>query len=121
MSLYVQESFVNKTEGYRIGESDVYETRFDTPSDLYRSCLREYGRCTGKVYVTRMDGATEENLHVGWTFLRSEGYEDDPEKRYLREVWVTVHDGPPERSTSYRYRDVGKGGGRDDAEGAEVS
>jgi len=105
MSLYVQESFVNKTKGDRFGDSEVYESRFETPSELYRHCIREYGRCTGKVFI---DGNGDEVRHVGWTFLRSMEYEDSPKERYLREVWVTVYDGSPTRTTSYQYHEISK-------------
>jgi hypothetical protein len=105
MSLFVQESFVNKTKGGLIGESDVYETRFDTLSELYHFCLREYGRCTGKVRIDRTDGTV---LDIGWVFEKSEWYEDLPKERYLREVWVTVHDEPPTKTIKYQYHDIGK-------------
>lgn len=99
MNLYVQESFVNATEGYRFGDSDVYESYTDDAGELYRSMLREYGRCIGKVYVDT-DGRT---LHVGWIFQSREKYEDINET-YLREVWVTLHDEPDTvRRTSHYH------------------
>lgn len=90
--LFVQEYYINRTEGYRFGESDVYETWTGDVGKLYRSLQREYGRCIGKVYY-REGGP----LAVGWVFLQRLAYEDSSET-YLRETWVTVHDAQPERS-----------------------
>ena len=95
-NLYVQKSFVNRTEGYRFGDSDVYESFTDDAGELYRSLQREYGRCEGRVYVDR-DGKT---TPVGWIFVKLDEYEDTRE-RYLREVWVTLHDGPPTVTTRH--------------------
>ncbi len=88
--LYAQESLVNATEGYSFGESDVYETCFESPGDLYRASVREYGRCAGRVYV---DLPGKPATPVGWVFVGRQEYEDADET-YLREVWVTVHDAP---------------------------
>jgi hypothetical protein len=51
MALYIQESYINASENYRCGESEVYETRFDKPGELYRFLVREFGRCISKMYV----------------------------------------------------------------------
>lgn len=90
MNLYAQETFVNATENHQIGTSDVYETFATTPGELYRFCLKEYGRCTGKVYVDSPSGPP---LHVGWIFEGRDKYEDTRET-YLRHVWVTIHEAP---------------------------
>ena len=100
-NLYVQESFINKTEGYRFGDSDVYESFCDTPGEVYRYGLKEYGRCTGKVYVG--DG-----VHVGWVFEGRQRYEDTGEP-YVRQVWVTVHDAPETVTRERHYHAIGKG------------
>jgi hypothetical protein len=102
VSLYVQESFVNKTEGYRFGDSDVYETQFDTAGEIYRHAQREYGRCTGKAYVDVEDG---EPIPVGWVFLSRVKYEDVNET-YLREVWVTVFDKPDTVTRERHYHAI---------------
>ena len=86
---HFHEAFINASEGYMFGEhtdpieGTVFED-MDTPGELYRWLQREYGRCTGKVYI---DSATGPK-HVGWTFVNRDKYEDTGEK-YLREVWVT--------------------------------
>ena len=85
-NLYVQETYLNATEGHVIGESDVYETFTDDPGELYRAMRREYGRCISKVYVDSPNGPRA----IGWVFQARDKYEDTGET-YLREVWVTVH------------------------------
>lgn len=87
--LYVQESYINRTKGLRFGDSDVYETAYTEPGELYRACQREYGRCTGKVYIDTPKGAAA----VGWVFVGRQRYEDTGEP-YVREVWVSLRSAP---------------------------
>lgn len=101
MSLYAQESFVNATDGYRCGDSDVYETFADTPGDLFRAMRREYGRCTGRVYIDTEDGVRS----IGWVFVKREQYQDADES-YLKETWVTVHDAPPTVTREHHYHEL---------------
>jgi hypothetical protein len=100
MNLYIQESFINKTEGYRFGDSDVYETFTDDRGELYRSLQKEYGRCVSKIYVDRTDGGPPKA--IGWVFEGRARYEDTGE-RYLREVWVTLHERQPTKTVEYHY------------------
>lgn len=101
--LYVQETFLNATEGYAFGESEPTDTGYEDGQmgDLFRSCQREYGRCVSRVYVDR-DGETHP---VGWVFQKRDRYEDTGDT-YLREVWVTVHTAPPTRTVQYHYAEV---------------
>ena len=68
-NLYVQEQWVNATDGHRLGDGDVQESRFDNMGDIYRFGLSEYGRCIGKVYVG-------EGTHKGWCFQKRAEYQD---------------------------------------------
>ena len=75
-------------DGIRFSEwseqlADLWPT---TTGELYRESVREYGRCTSKVYVDRDDGAPE---HVGWFFVKREQY-DGSSETYLRGAWVTL-------------------------------
>lgn len=100
-TLWVDEDYIEITDdGKRLGlgNVEVYETYFTDPGELYRSCVRQHGRCTGKVYVGESDPK-----HIGWTFVKRMPYEDDKSKTYLQEVWVSVHDGPPKRTIEYNY------------------
>jgi len=106
MSLYVQEEFVDASRCARYGESGVYETGYDTVGTLYRALRREWGRCTGKVYVDQTcpeRGAYSQA--IGWVFIKRVRYEDSRET-YLREVWATVHDRPPVESQTFHYTGV---------------
>lgn len=134
-AIYAQESYVNASEGYRFGDSDIYETSFDF-ADLgafYRACRKEYGGCTSKVYRDTRTGA----VAIGWVFQRWERYEDarstcrdcgeticrtprSPDHYcrvdgrryrtsdvwYKREVWVTLHDKPADRRIAYHYHEM---------------
>ena len=111
-NLFVRETYINATEGYRFGESDVYETEYDNLGELYHSLRRAHGRCTGRVYIDT-EGKT---LTIGWVFIKRTRYEDVNDM-YLREVWVEVHDelptevwvehdGLPTVTTRYQYHSL---------------
>jgi len=97
--LYAQEVWLNATEGFGCGETDVYETFTDNVGELYRAMQSEYGRCVSRVYVDRADGTPRP---IGWVFQRRRRYTDTGET-YLAETWVTVHEGPPTKTTKYHY------------------
>ena len=84
--LFVNVSYINKTQNYHCGESGFCETRFDNLSDLYKSLIREFGRCTGKMFVDSKNGKPQQ---TGWVFIKKVKYEDCKEY-YLQEVWVEV-------------------------------
>lgn len=94
MSLHIQESYVNATKGHRFGESEIYDTGKETPGELYRACMKEYGRCASKVYVDTASGPRP----IGWVFVSRQRYDDArdnrPESYYVRETWITVHKAP---------------------------
>jgi hypothetical protein len=96
-NIYIQETWVNKTAGYVVGESDVYETWFTDTGKLFKHLQKEYGRCTGKVYVG-------DNRQVGWGFEKLTKYTDSKDT-YLQETWVTVHTAKPVKTISYQYAD----------------
>ena len=102
-NIYIQEDYIDATDPekpVRCGDSgDVYETWTDDLGDLYRSLVREYGRCTGSVYIDRTDGTT---VKVGWVFQKRVKY-DQGDGSYLRETWVTVHEKPPTKTIEYHY------------------
>lgn len=101
MGLHAQEVFINRDEGYRFGDSGVYETRAETRGELYRMAQEEYGRCEGKVYIDTPDGAKA----IGWVFVGKARYEDTGEP-YLREVWVTVHTAQPTTTIEHHYDEM---------------
>lgn len=96
--LYVQEEFINLDKGYSFGSTEVYEAYTDDRGKLYRSMVKEYGRCTGKVYVDTVYGSKE----IGWVFVKRMQYEDCKDT-YLREAWVTVHKFLPSTTVRHHY------------------
>jgi len=102
-NLWIEETTVSiRDDGnrYCLGESGVYETFTGDRGELYRSLVKDYGRCTGKVYVDRKGKPT---IAVGWVFVARRPFEDDPSLSSLIETWVTVHTGPPTVTTEYHY------------------
>lgn len=56
--------------------------------DLYRYLAKEFGRCTGKVFIDTTSG---EIRHKGWVFVKRERYDDVPSETFLQETWVTLY------------------------------
>lgn len=85
--MLIQETYVNKSEGYRLGETEPYEPYTDDIGELFRELQREYGRCVGKCYVDKKDGSSQA---IGWVFQKRQKY-DDCNETFLSEVWVTLY------------------------------
>lgn len=98
-NLWVQETYIDKNRNAEYGDTGVYETAYESLGELYRSCQEAWGRCTGRVYVDTPGGPAKP---VGWVFVRRTEYEDT-KKTYLQETWVTVHSGPPTKTTKFNY------------------
>lgn len=72
---------------------EPHECFTDDVGRLFRSCQREYGRCTSRVYVDRADGSTPA---VGWHFEKMREYEDSgrygrPRSYYKQGAWVSLY------------------------------
>jgi hypothetical protein len=104
MNLMINESWVNATKGWRLGESGVYETYTDKVFDLFRSMQKEYGRCISKMYVDEKNGNVR---HIGWVFQKRKQYEDCKET-YVQETWISVHEKPNKTTTTYYYKPLTK-------------
>lgn len=97
--MFIEENWINRTEGYRIGDSGIYEPYTDNLKTLFQYYQREYGRCVSSVYVDTIEGKAKK---IGWVFEQKARYEDTGEF-YIRETWVTLHEKMPERKTTYHY------------------
>lgn len=97
--MWIKETFIDRTRNAQFGSSEWYEPfHADNIGALYRDLLKEYGRCTGKIYVDPKGGG--QPIQQGWVFLSRQAYEDSrrtPPETYLREVWVEVSVIEPER------------------------
>jgi hypothetical protein len=100
--MLISETFVNLDKGIRYSETVPYEPWTHDPGRLFKTLQREYGRCTGHVYVDK-DGNT---LAVGWVFMKRVPY-DDCADTYLREVWITCYHAI-ETTTHHEYLEVAK-------------
>lgn len=83
--LVIRETSVNTTENCIFSESDWYEPYTNNLGKLFKTMLKEYGRCVSKVYVNTPDGGADQ---IGWVFEKRAKYEDTKET-YLQETWVT--------------------------------
>ena len=97
--MLIKETFENVTEGHLLGENPGCEPWTTNLKLLFRDMSKEYGRCTGSIYIDQKDGSTK---RIGWHFEKRMQYEDardswPKEKRfYVRGVWVTFLEGPDE-------------------------
>ena len=102
MNLLINETWCNNTENYIVGESGVYETRFSTVYELFRALQSDYGKCTGRMYIDKIDGTSQA---IGWVFEKTAYYEDTHEP-YIQATWVSVHEKSPETKVTHYYRDI---------------
>lgn len=96
--MFVREEWTEVSERGNIylGDSAVYEAFTDDVGVLFTSLQKEYGRCTGKIYVD------PDNKQVGWIFEKHKQY-DDSNDTFLLQTWVTLHNGMPKRTITYDY------------------
>lgn len=86
--MLIREEFVDLDQNAIFGSSDPHEPYTDHTGALFRDLQREYGRCTGHVYI---DTKSRGTLAIGWVFVSRQKYGDSNDT-YLREVWVTLFD-----------------------------
>ena len=98
-NLYVRETYINATEHYCLGESQVYETHTDNLGELFHDCQKQHGRCVSSMYCDLPNGKSQ---RIGWIFVKRARYEDSP-KYYLQEVWVSVYDAPDTATQTVHY------------------
>jgi hypothetical protein len=96
--IFVQEEFVNETEGYRSGESDPFESRFESAGEAFKYYRKEFGRPVSKIYVDTPEGSRA----IGWVFVKRVKY-DDCKDTFLQAAWITLHSGPCQHKTIYHY------------------
>lgn len=78
----VQVNCVDLTTGSRYySELEDWDVR-----DVYQAARKEYGRCTGKIYIDSPTGPRP----IGWVFVRRLQYERSSDT-YLRETWVVPY------------------------------
>jgi hypothetical protein len=83
-NLWAEFNYRNATQNWNCGQ-EVVETRFSDRNELYHSCLREYGRCIGSVYVEKQG----KPQRIGWIFQKRQKY-DDCNETYIAETWVSI-------------------------------
>ena len=84
-----------------VWDSEVHESWSPTKGHLFKQMQKEYGRCTGYVYMYRQQGKRPRK--IGWVFEKRVRYTDS-DKTYIQETWVTLHKREPKKSIKYYYR-----------------
>ena len=81
----VREVGEGSLQAYGLGESGWYEPFTEDLGKLFKSLMKEFGRCVSKIYQDAPDGVDDP---VGWVFQKRAKY-DDCNQTYLQETWVT--------------------------------
>jgi hypothetical protein len=84
-ALQIRDANTEKEQRLRDYDETIEWDTCSTAKDVYRAAKKEYGRCSGKVYVDNPDGVTR---HVGWVFIKRCKFSDCSEY-YLQETWIT--------------------------------
>lgn len=101
-NLFIEVVYTNETKHYRISDPEFVETRFSNKSELYRSLVKEYGKCVSKVYI-------DDGVQIGWVFERRVKYDDVRSSKafkhmskierdncsFICSTWVSVHMAKP--------------------------
>jgi len=95
-NLWVEEEVFNAT---KFVCENTYETFTGNKAELFRRCLREFGKCVGCIYTDNPDDTTRK---IGWVFQKAMKYTDTKEP-YVQEVWVTVLKSKPVSTVSVEY------------------
>ena len=98
-NIWIEEHFINKTRGYRFGDTEIHDSGEDNVGKLFKALAREYGRCATKVYTT----ARGKDIPVGWVFEKKMQYEGSrrEDDTYIREVWVSCYSEPVGETIRY--------------------
>lgn len=105
--LWITEKYVNRNKSETYNVVNWYETKFEDNQlrDLMRSCSKAFGR-PRSVWRDKPGGG-KDRMQVGWVFEKSVEYNDISEatpvkdRIYLREVWVEVSIGNPQREPAF--------------------
>jgi hypothetical protein len=118
-NLYVSEDSVfidgkhndDDAKRFRGGMCEPYETAYEDTSSLYKACVKQHGRCTGKMFrdVVGPDPTVRHQQQAGWVFLKAAPKDrygitsarDKSNKAGCIETWVEVYVSPPVRSVSW--------------------
>lgn len=95
--LFIEVVGVNRTENYRMYDNIFEKTIYDNKGELYHALVKEYGRCTGKMYVDMGGKSTQ----IGWVFLKRAKYSD--KGTFLQETWIGVHSEKPTTKVTPHY------------------
>jgi len=96
--MLIQVSTTNETKGYRIYDSEPYESFTDNIARLFLNLQKEYGACKSSVF----NDIAGKAVRVGWYFEKKVEYSDNrsytpKDKRfYVQGAWVTFYEKPAE-------------------------
>ena len=105
-TILVRETYVNADSSAAFGETPWFEPYTNDRAKLFRDWQKEYGGCTGRMYVDipNDDSNVVEAVPVGYVFRKRMRYEDargewsdrlgrrvySERDYYTREVWVKI-------------------------------
>ena len=100
--MLIEETYINASKNYLIGESGLSESSTDNIQRLFGSYQKEYGRCVSKVYYDKPDGSA---MPIGWVFEKRMKYTDCNDT-YIQQTWVILHKENPTKTIEYHYQEL---------------
>ena len=84
----IKTTHINRDKNCTSGENSLpaEDSFIDNLSDLYKFGLKEYGRCTSKIYIDRDKDST---VHIGYVFIQRLKY-DDSNEYFINETWLSL-------------------------------
>lgn len=99
MNIWIHESFVNASKGWRFADQEAYETFTNDLGKLFRSLQKTYGKASS-IYIDQPSGKPPRK--IGWCFSKLVPYSDCSEF-YLQEVWITVFQSQPIKHIHWEF------------------
>jgi len=94
--MLIRETWVNKTEGYITGNTELYKPFTDDIKELLQTLRKEYGECISKIFVD------PDAKQIGWVFEKKVKY-DDCNETFLMQTGVELHEKKPDHTVENHY------------------
>lgn len=88
-NLYIETVSLNANNGYHMGSPVFEETKYTNMGELYRALVKEYGRCSSKLYIGDVSG---KSVQIGWVFQKRVYYSDLRLNKSMRSLNASERD-----------------------------
>lgn len=88
-NLYIEVFQVNSSNNYALDNPQFHESKYSDLGKLYRALVKEYGKCTGKLFNVGDNNKTQQ---IGWAFEKREYFDDTRRKKAIKNLTPTERD-----------------------------